>query len=54
MKNKGLNIVVGIYIILAILIIIFGIRINLIPVIVSIFFASLAYVIYVLKKFIEK
>ena len=54
MKNKGLSIVIGIYVLLSILIIIFGIRFNLVPVIVSIFFACSAYVVYVFKKYIEK
>ena len=54
MKNKGLNIVIGIYIVLAIASIIPGFIYKFYPYICMFFFACSAYVIYVLKKHIEK
>lgn len=54
MKNKGLSIVIGIYVILAIVSIIPGFIYKLYPYICMVFFACSAYVVYVLKKYMEK
>ena len=54
MKNKGLNIVIGIYIVLAIASIIPGFIYKFYPYFCMVFFTCSAYVVYVLKKYIEK
>ena len=54
MKNKGLNIVIGIYIVLAIDSIIPGFIYKFYPYICMVFFACSVYVVYFLKKYIEK